>query len=309
MTPSTFLRSILRRWYVLVALLIATGFVVSFASSHVSSTYSRSATQILVPGTKSYPTGDNPYLYTGNLTQAASVLVDALSAENVVSGITSAYPGSTIAVDTDTSSNGPMISVQVTAQSNADAGAVLTRIVDQIEPVLTSLQEKANVPRTALITAIPVTADTSSQVSDKSRLEAVAGVGIAGLVVSVLLAALVDALVLALVRARRRAVERKAVRTGAGADIQDGSAAGDTPGDEDPAGPGTEPAPVGPSKKGNRRPGIAVPRSAVAAAAAAGDTPSGLRPSASRNARGRDAQLTSAAHPSGPRSDKRTTEP
>jgi hypothetical protein len=297
MNPSTFFRRVLRRWYVLVAGLILTGFLVSFVGSHISPTYTRGATQILVPGTKSYPTGDNPYLYTGNLTQAASVLVDALSAGKVDSPITSAYPGSTISVTTDASTSGPMVSIQVTAKSNADAAAVLDKIVGQIDPVLSALQQEAAVPKEALIKSIAVTADTSSQESQKSRMEGMAGAGIAGLVISILLAAGVDALVMALVGARRASALRKtATRTNGDARPDDAEA---SPSEEEDAGA---------AKKGTRRPGTAVPKPAVSAAVPLKPEPTpSPRSALSRGGRNRPKQFSAAG--SRVSHTEKTTEP
>lgn len=206
MNLATFIRGVARRWYVVAAGLLLTAVACFLVYGHVGVTYQRDSTEVLIPGTVSYPKGDNPYLYIGNLSQACDVLVGALGAENVQDPITKRYPGTTITVARDQSTSGPMVSITVTAPSNDFAAGALRAIDAQIAPTLASIQSKADVPPDALMKVIPVTADTASQASKKTRLELTGLVGAVGLVVSLLAAALLDSLLLTW-GTRRRAAE------------------------------------------------------------------------------------------------------
>jgi hypothetical protein len=186
----------------------------SVAYSHVGVTYQRNSTSVLIPGTTSYPQGDNPYLYIGNLSQASDVLVGALGAEKAQEPILKEYPGSTITVTRDQATSGPMISITVTAPTNRAAAGALDAIDAQIAPALATMQTEAAVPKNALIKVVPVTADGSSQVSQKTKLEVVGIIGVIGLVITLLLAALIDSLILTW-RARRRAAAAAAAATAA----------------------------------------------------------------------------------------------
>ena len=75
MVLSDMLRSLLRRWYIVVLGVILTVAGVYGAYTVTPVTYSATSTVVLLPPEKSVKDGDNPYLYLGGLGQALNVLV------------------------------------------------------------------------------------------------------------------------------------------------------------------------------------------------------------------------------------------
>jgi hypothetical protein len=202
MTMKTVLQGILRRWYVVLAGLLITAGGCVFGYTHTGPIYQRSASELLVPGTQTVPQGGNPFLYLGGLSQASDVLVRALTADNLQRPILEGRTDVAVDIARDVSTSGPILVVTVNGPKDADVSAVFESILDAIPTTLSSLQAEAEVPAAARITVLPVTVDTSSSTTQKSRFETTAVIGAGGLAATLLLAALIDGLVLARRRAR-----------------------------------------------------------------------------------------------------------
>jgi hypothetical protein len=200
---STILHSIRRRWYLLIAGLIATAAAGVFVYQETDPTYQRSASELLVPGSQTVPEGGNPFLYLGGLAQASDVLVRALGARDLQGPIQSEYPATSVIIDRDVSTSGPIIVITIEGKDDTAVGDVFQRMLAAAPDTLTDLQSQANVPLAAQITILPITIDVESTINDKGRLQAAAMVIAAGLVGTILVIALVDGLILAL-RGRRR---------------------------------------------------------------------------------------------------------
>jgi hypothetical protein len=201
---STILHSIRRRWYLLIVGLIATVAVGAFAYRDAEPTYQRSASELLVPAEQTVPEGGNPFLYLGGLAQASDVLVRALGASDLQAPIQSEFPGTSVIVERDVSTSGPIIIITVEGKNDADVGEVFERMLSATPDTLNALQAQADVPRESQITILPITIDPGSTTNDKGRLQIAALVIAGGLVGTILLIALVDGLILALGRRRRR---------------------------------------------------------------------------------------------------------
>jgi hypothetical protein len=199
---STILHGIRRRWYLLIAGLIATAAVGVFAYQQTDPTYERSASELLVPGSQTVPEGGNPFLYLGGLAQASDVLVRALGARDLQGPIQSEYPGTSVVIDRDVSTSGPIIIITIEGKDDTAVREVFQRMLEAAPTTLNSLQSQASVPRPAQITILPITIDVESTINDKGRLQAAAMAIAAGLVATILVLTLVDGLILA--RGRRR---------------------------------------------------------------------------------------------------------
>jgi hypothetical protein len=206
MNFSDFLQALRRRWYLVVGGLLVTAALCVGALLVVGPSYERRASELLVPGTQSIPTGGNPFLYLGGLTQASDVLAGALASDGVLGPIEKANPGVTIEVARDVSTSGPVIVITVTGNSDQNVDDAFTSMLDTVPRTLATLQSEAGIATAARMTALPITVDSQSTVSHKNRIELAVIVGVVGLVLTLLLQGLVDALAVA-----RR--ERKAVRS------------------------------------------------------------------------------------------------
>ncbi|MCU1581234.1 MAG: hypothetical protein QOD27_1810 [Microbacteriaceae bacterium] len=212
---STILHSIRRRWYLLVAGIIASAAAGVYVYQNTDPDYQLSASELLVPGSQTVPEGGNPFLYLGGLAQASDVLVRALGARDIQGPIQSEFPGTSVVIDRDVSTSGPIIIITIEGKDDAAVGEVFQRMLSATPDTLKALQTQANVPKAAQITVLPITVDGESTTNDKGRLQAAALVIAGGLVVTILLLAMVDGLILAV---GRRIRGRSPVRRPAAAD-------------------------------------------------------------------------------------------
>lgn len=186
------LRGLLRRWYIVFpGILVIAGLAIGVWFA-VPPGYSRSATQLLIPGETSIPEGANPYLYLGGLAPAADVLVRALGSENVLNEMEEDHPGVEIKILRDTTTAGPIIVIDVLASTDADAESVLGLLTVRTATLLEQFQREEDIPPENRMSVIPVTVDEQSTLEQRSRILLTAGVAAVGVVLVLLLAGLVD---------------------------------------------------------------------------------------------------------------------
>lgn len=183
-------RGLLRRWYILFPGLLIAGSIALGAWFAIPPGYSRSATQLLVPGDSSIPEGGNPYLFLGGLAPAADVLVRAIGSENALNDVAEEYPGIDVEIWRDTTTSGPIILISVTAKTDAAAENVLTMLLEKTATVLDEFQAVEAIPDANRMTVVPVTVDEQSTEESRSRLLVAAGIGIVGTVLTLLIASL-----------------------------------------------------------------------------------------------------------------------
>ncbi|WP_156242336.1 hypothetical protein [Microbacterium oryzae] len=199
------LRMLVRRWYVIVAgVLLAAGAVV-FVWSEVTPDYQRSASQLLLPGALSIPEGGNPYLYIDGLGQAADVLSLALGAESLIEEVTADHPGATVTVARDFSTAGPVVRIDVSGPTDAEAEEILTDMIERTAVVLDDIQAKADVIAEDRISVLPLNVDASSTIDQRNRITFAGGAGLLVLLLTLGMAGLVDGLA----RSRRRKRSRR----------------------------------------------------------------------------------------------------
>jgi hypothetical protein len=186
------LRGLLRRWYIVLPGILVAASISIWAWFAIPPGYSRSATQLLIPGELSMPEGANPYLFLGGLAPAADVLVRAIGSENVVNEMDEEHPGVEIRISRDTTTAGPIILIRVTARSDADAEDVLDLLTERTKTVLEEFQDVERIPDDNRMTVIPVTVDKQSVLEQRNRILVTAGSGIVGVVLTLLIAGLVD---------------------------------------------------------------------------------------------------------------------
>ena len=205
------LRGLLRRWYIVVPGIVLAVAAAIGAFATVEPGYERTATQLLLPGEGTVPKGTtNPYLFLGGLTQAADIVVRVMQSDEVLGPVVSEYPGTEVQVQRDPMVSGPVIQIVVTAKSDAAAEGSLAALVDQTAVVLAQLQTAQNVDTDDMMTVSTLTMDTTSSLQQKTRLVISAGVGLAVVVLTLLLASLIDGLSR---RTRRSGRQRTGVTT------------------------------------------------------------------------------------------------
>jgi capsular polysaccharide biosynthesis protein len=204
------LRGLWRRWYIVVpGVLLAAALAVSVWVM-IPPGHERSSTQLLIPGAQSMPEGANPYLFLGGLSPAADVIVRAVGSENATNAIIEDYPGAEIEITRDTTTSGPVILITVTAASDTAAEEVLALLVERTATVLDELQATEEIAESNRVTLLPITVDSQSVLDQRVRFIAVAAAGLAGVALTLFIAALVDGL--SMQRKRRRDLDGEAER-------------------------------------------------------------------------------------------------
>lgn len=204
MNLSDTLRSLIRRWYIVVAGMVLAATAAYGAWTHVSPAYERSSSQLLLPGKGLMPTNaSNPYLYIGSLTQAADVVVRVVGTNDTVTKIMEQNPGTQIVVQRDPTDSGPVILITVTATSDRVAAETLRTMVAQTSIQLAKLQDSEGIVGHDRISVETLTLDQKPTLQQKKRLVMTGGAAIGILVFSMVVASLFDGLLRA--RSRRRA--------------------------------------------------------------------------------------------------------
>lgn len=188
-----------RRWYVLMAGLIATAGLAFAVTLVVPTEYEATASVVLLPPKLTVGSGGNPYLSLGGLQATTDVVATAMGAEDTVDAIQADGGTDDFVIERDRTTTGPILSIIATADSPEGAMKTLRLLIDQVPTTLKELQETDNVNRSFRITSAEVAQDATPSTNRKSQIRALVlmvGLGLAG---TVTLAAVVDS---ALIRRR-----------------------------------------------------------------------------------------------------------
>ncbi|TFD52133.1 hypothetical protein E3T55_07040 [Cryobacterium frigoriphilum] len=182
---------LLRRWLLVLLGLLVTGGACYGLFLTVPVTYvARTSLVMLPPAT--VVQGGNPFLYLGGLGQALDVLTRKINADEVVKPIEDAFPESEFIAMADSSTSGPILLVEGTGPTAADALAVTEAAVSAAPGALSSLQTSLSVPDPARITLAPLSIDEKPTVNFRSRVQAIGATAAVGLIATLLLAAYRD---------------------------------------------------------------------------------------------------------------------
>lgn len=203
------IRSLLRRWYVVLAGLLITGAAGYAVLTQIPPTYTASGTVLLLPPTATVE-GENPLLQLGGLEQPASLVVAYLAGSSARAEFAETFPTAEYDIVVDPLSRGPLLVVtmqDVTEQGTMDA---LQALLDQVPATLDLLQDDVAAPAVARLGSTPLTVDVEPTVSSKDALRAVVVVGVGGIALTLLLAVGIDGV------SRQRRSRRATKATGSG---------------------------------------------------------------------------------------------
>jgi hypothetical protein len=199
----TLARALLRRWYAVVAGLLALVGLCYSVYSVVPADYKTTGSIVLLPSSETMGKGSNPYLYLTGLGQAMDVLTRRMSAPDVDAQFTRDHPAASYTIAADVTSGSSILVVTVKSRTSADATATMEAIIGAVPRELSAMQDELKVPAYSRISSMPVAAPTTPTVEGKARLQATAAAGAAGFIAVMALTALLDGLLLR--RSRRRA--------------------------------------------------------------------------------------------------------
>lgn len=196
------LHGLARRWYIIVPGVLVAAAAVYGMWQVTPPEYTRSASQLLLPGEGLLPDGaTNRFLFIGGLAPVADVLVRSVNADEEMHALLEANPGAEIEVGRDTMASGPVVVATVTAPEEAMVAPLIENVLALTTDTLARLQREEGISardRVALST-IAVDQQSEIRVRDRMVVSAVAGLGV--LLLTVVLASVVDGV---LVHSRRR---------------------------------------------------------------------------------------------------------
>lgn len=196
--------SLARRWYLVVAGLVATVGLSLLTLALVPVSYEASSSLVLLPPKSSVGAHGNPYLYLGGLSQALEVLSVRLGSESVRRNIEIGRPGSTYVAKPDDTTSGPILVVTGTGPTPGSATTMVAAVVKTVPTSLETLQDELSVPRPSRISAMTLSVDSTAVLDDKNRSRLTLLVAAAGVVGTCLLTGLFDGLLLSRRSGRRK---------------------------------------------------------------------------------------------------------
>ncbi|WP_417374521.1 hypothetical protein [Glutamicibacter protophormiae] len=204
---SDVLRAMWRRWYIIVAGILATGGLALAAWHIIPPIYQAEGTILLLPSKSTVSQGgQNPFLNLDSLTAPAALVIARLDGEAERSELMKAAPTAKYSVDTDPTMRGPTILVTVTDKTATSTLDTLNSMLDTATQILSDIQKEQNVPSDAVIGSMRLTVDSKATRVTADAVRVVVATAVTGVVVTLALAVAIDAWV------RHRAVTRPSRR-------------------------------------------------------------------------------------------------
>lgn len=181
MSLAAVLRTLVRRWYLVLVGLLATAGLCVVVLQSVAPTYEASGSILLVPPTDALGDTENPLVALGTLEQATNVLVEYANSDAARRSVADVAPGATYVAMRDTMLRAPVVLVDVEAPTAAGATGAVEAVLDYLPGALAEVEGSVDVPegsriRTLVLSeAEEVTAVTRGT---QRALLAAAGVGV-----------------------------------------------------------------------------------------------------------------------------------
>lgn len=200
MELSDTLRTLLRRWYIVLLGLLLTAGLGWGVYRAVPATHEATASILLMPSDVMVGDAGNPYLYLGGMRDVLDVLVRRSDSEQIHEATLAAFEGSDYRVEPDATTQSPIVVITVQSPSPEDAIALLQTVMATVDSTLVTMQDELALPPTNRIQLRELVVDTTASVdTGTGRQAAIVAVG-AGLLGTLLLTGTVDRIIV-----RRRA--------------------------------------------------------------------------------------------------------
>lgn len=214
--------SMLRRWYFLAIAIAITVGACLYASKSIPPTFQTEASVVLIPpASEEYPNA-NRFLELSGLSQAVDVLSRALNADETHELVHQTAPAGKFEVVKDGATSAPVLIITVQAASAAETVALVDAVLQQVPVSLSALQSALSIDPGAEISSMPLARDGEPQLSQKSRLRAIAALTILCLGASALAIGALDGLLLARAARRELKVRPADGPSDTGPDVDDG---------------------------------------------------------------------------------------
>ena len=187
------LRALVRRWYVVVAGLLATAALTYGALMASPPEFHARGLVLLLPSDAAVGKGGNPFLGLSGLEQPAGILVASFSSAPARAEVEERSPTADYTIGIDDSTRGPVIAVDVTASSAAETMDTLDYLMARIPEELARLQNQVDAPADTAIGSMTLTVDKKAEVSRAATIRMIIAALVVGLVGTAAAAYAVDA--------------------------------------------------------------------------------------------------------------------
>lgn len=194
MQLSDLLRSLGRRWYLVLILMVVTGGAAVATLQAVPIRYTMSADVVLIPPKSTEDPTANRYLGLGGLEQAVDVLVRSVDSAATRDAVEEIQPEATYEVEADASTSAPVLTVTAQAADVQETRTLMELLLSRVPARLEALQDRLDIRREFRITSLEIARDEEPLVSRKAQLRAVAAVVVGTLAIGLLVIALIDGL-------------------------------------------------------------------------------------------------------------------
>lgn len=183
MRISETIRSLRRRWYVLVAGALLTAGLGWGVFNYIPVKYETAGSQLLMPPAATVGEDGNPYLFLGGMNEALDVLIRRSNSAESSDPILNQFPDAEYTVSRDYQTPSPILIIEVSAPSEKEAIQLLTAAMSTVSQNLVAMQEEDDVPQSMVISTrdleVPEDATVNSKMAMQTTVLAV-GVGLVG---------------------------------------------------------------------------------------------------------------------------------
>lgn len=186
------LKSLGRRWYVVVAGLLLTLGIGYTINTEIPTTFEVSGSIILMPPEETVGVAGNPYLFLGGLNQAQDVLVRRASAAAVVGPVLEKHPGTSYVILPDRTTSTPIVVVTAEAGSSDAALRVRDDAMKAVIATLKVMQDEADVKENLRVHGQNLVVDAGATAKTKTKVQMLLVATGGGAIGTLLLAGLLD---------------------------------------------------------------------------------------------------------------------
>ncbi|UXM89863.1 hypothetical protein [Paenarthrobacter sp. JL.01a] len=204
------LKSLLRRWFIVVLGLALTAGACFFLQQSAPDNYKAQASLVLLPSTKSVGEAGNPYLGLGGMSEALDILTRKMSSEEFKEKIRDQAGTSTFTAEADKGTSGAILLITASSHDADQALRLLDTVMNQAPVALTELQDVLNVPTTSRISTMKLLEDNKAVPEVKARTQLLLVTAAGGVALSVVVTVLIDGLLLSRKQRRNSGSSHKA---------------------------------------------------------------------------------------------------
>lgn len=186
------LRSLGRRWYVVLLGLALTASLGMLISVKVPITFAATGTILLMPPDETVGVRGNPYLYLGGLNTALDVLVRRANSIEVSGPLLKLHPGTNYTVEADRTTSSAIVLVTAEAESSDAALALRDEAMATVMTTLDLMQDEANVENIMRLHGQDLVIDKTAVAKTKTQLQLILVAVGGGTIGTLLLAGFVD---------------------------------------------------------------------------------------------------------------------